>query len=326
MSTIDRLWYGPSAPLWPLAPLSWLYRGAGALRALAYRIGLRRIYRPPVPSIIVGNITVGGTGKTPLVIWLARHLVERGLRPGVLCRGYRGRAASWPQRVSAAGDPREVGDEAVLLAGGGDYPVAAGPDRGAAARDLVERAAVDVLVCDDGLQYPGLARDLEIVVVSGRRGFGNGWILPVGPLREPRSRADRAAVLAWNGTPPAGAGGFVLVPREFVNVDSGERLATAAFAGQRVHAVAGIGDPARFFTTLRELGCEPVEHAFPDHHRFTAADLSFGDGLPVLMTGKDAIKCRGLAPVPAWYLAVDAEPDEKLRVAIDHHLERLLHG
>lgn len=298
-------WYGGTRRgLW-LAPLAALYALLAALGRLPYRLGLRRGYRARVPVIVVGNVTVGGTGKTPLVLWLAGRLRQRGLRVGVVSRGY-GRRDGAARRVSAGDPPAEVGDEPALIARRLPGPVAVAARRADAVR-LVEPEC-DVILSDDGLQHHALERDAEIVVVDGGRGLGNGWRLPAGPLRESAERLRRvdAVVVNGQGFQYPGALGMALEPRRFVEVATGAEAPPGAFAGRRVHGVAALGHPARFFGTLASLGADVAEHPFPDHHAFRASDIAFGDGLPVLMTEKDAVKCAGFAPPGTWYLEVDA--------------------
>lgn len=305
--------YRGDAWLVALRPLEALYRLAVRRRAAAYAAGRRAVWRAPVPVIVVGNITLGGTGKSPLVAWLARFLAERGWSPGILSRGYGGRSDRYPLLLDDDTPVTACGDEPRMLADQAGLPVVVDPDRARGARRLLA-AGCDILIGDDGLQHLALGRDLELVVVDGRRGFGNGRCLPAGPLREPLTRLDGVDAVVINGEPafdpPTGAYGMALVPSAWRRLDEGRRLPLTPppFAGP-VHALAGIGHPARFFATLEELGVEPITHAFADHHRFTAADLAFADHRPVVMTAKDAVKCRGLAPADSWILEVEARPD-----------------
>lgn len=305
-----RRWYGKRPVVW-LIPLSALFVLLAGLRRRAYGCGLLRTVRLTVPVIVVGNITVGGTGKTPFVIWLTGALRARGYHPGIVTRGYGGRARHWPVRVTAEADPEEVGDEAVLLARRSGLPVAAGPDRVAAAR-LLLKTGVDVIVSDDGLQHYRLGRDVEIIMLDGVRGLGNRWRLPAGPLREtPRRLAKADLVIAKGGAGPSVPPAMQVLPmslqpEEAVNLEDGRTLSIASFAGQRVHAVAGIGNPQQFFDLLRAHGLDVEGHAWPDHAAWSAADLDFGDDLPVLMTEKDAIKCRSTGLRRCWYLRVSA--------------------
>jgi tetraacyldisaccharide 4'-kinase len=281
------------------------------LRRALYAAGLLRHVRLPLAVIVVGNITVGGTGKTPLVIWLARWLRQSGYRPGIVTRGYGGRAREWPQAVHAASDPASVGDEPVLLARHTGCPVVADPDRVRAARTAMA-GGCDVIISDDGLQHYRLARDVEIAVLDGDRRFGNGRCLPAGPLREPVGRLAAVDACVTNGTAQAGELAMQLVETRFRALDSDREWPVTEFRGRRAHAVAGIGNPQRFFDHLRRLGVEVIEHPFPDHCYFTAADVDFPDELPVLMTEKDAVKCASFAGARMAYLAVEARPDPRL--------------
>jgi len=315
------LWYGSHPLSFALLPLSALFRVVVSVRRFAYKTGVLRSHKLPVPVIVVGNITVGGTGKTPLVIWLVEALRAAGHHPGVVSRGYGGNAAVWPQPVTADSDPASVGDEPVLIARRAACPVVVAPQRVAAARRLIADYACDVVVCDDGLQHYALRRDAEIAVIDGERRLGNGRCLPAGPLRETAARLRSVDLTVVNGAASSGecrmrlSGSVAQVlagpPRER---DLGE------WRGSTVHAVAGIGNPGRFFAHLREQGLNIVEHPFPDHHRFQAEDLHFGDDLPVIMTEKDAVKCRSFAGPLHWYIPVSARIDSDCQ----QRLQRLL--
>lgn len=263
--------------------------------------------------IVVGNLTVGGSGKTPLVIRLIELLQEIGHRPGIISRGYKGQAKDWPRSVSPCSDPGEVGDEPVLLARRCGCPVMVGPDRIAATQALLKTHHCDIIVSDDGLQHYRLNRDLEIAVIDGNRRLGNGFCLPAGPLREPRWRLRSVDFVVGNGTAQKGEYLMILEGERAINlVDPSVTCSLAGFRGALIHAIAGIGDPSRFFRYLQERGIRTVEHPFPDHHPFVASDLEFGDDLPVLMTEKDAVKCRKLASDSCWYVPVRAQLDTDL--------------
>lgn len=296
-----------------LAPVALLFCFVVTLRRQLYRLGVLRSRRLPVPVVVIGNITVGGTGKTPLVAAVARHLAEAGWKPGIVSRGYGGKAPTYPFVVDTGTDPAVSGDEALLLAMKTGLPVAVDPRRPRGAARLV-REGCDVIISDDGLQHYALQRNVEVAVVDGRRRLGNGWCLPAGPLREPRSRLRYTNMVVCNGgAPMPGEEKMSLRPTRFVNVfDPALRQGTDAFQGKAAHAVAGIGNPERFFVTLDQLGARVRRHPKADHHIFSSADLLFSDSLPVLMTEKDAVKCRRLTNVPpevqqrCWALAVEA--------------------
>lgn len=305
-----RRWYGKRPVVW-LIPLTVLFVFLTGLRRWAYAHGLLPTVRLPVPVIVVGNITVGGTGKTPFVIWLSEALRARGYHPGIVTRGYGGRARQWPVGVTAASDPAQVGDEALLLARRSGLAVAAGPDRAAAAR-LLLNTGVDVVVSDDGLQHYRLGRNVEIIMLDRARGLGSRWRLPAGPLREtPRRLAAADLVIAKGGSGLSVAEAVNAVPMDLrpeavVNLNDGRSVSLASFAGRHVHAVAGIGNPQQFFALLKAHGLDVDEHAWPDHVALSAADLDFGDDWPVLMTEKDAIKCPVSGLQNCWYLKVSA--------------------
>lgn len=304
------MWYGRYPWGHFLAPLGILYAAASTIRRYLYRLRLASSVQMSAPVIVIGNIAIGGTGKTPLTIWLANYLKRNGFAPGVICSGYGGAARHWPQQVRGDSDPVAVGDEAVLIARQTGCPVAAGRDRVASARALLTYQRCDVLLSDDGLQHYHLARDFEVAVVDGMRRHGTGWCFPAGPLREPRGRLADVDLIVTNGVARLGELGMSLQTEDLrALADEEERRSARAFKGQDVHGVAGIGNPRRFFEQLRNLGLRVLPHAFPDHHKFTPVDLRFGDMLPIIMTEKDAVKCRAFAPDNAWYLPVVAAPE-----------------
>lgn len=323
-TTLQDLWYARRHRwlLPALLPLSLLFALLVRLRRALYRHGWLRTHRVGRPVIVVGNLTVGGTGKTPFVIWLARQLEARGTRVGIVLRGYGGAARDWPREVTAQSSSEAVGDEAVLLAQRAGTIVVAGPDRVAAARRAIELGA-QVVLSDDGLQHYRLARDCEIAVVDAARGFGNGLPLPAGPLREPRARlaaahlivltqrgasTDAGAGAQWPGAAPRIAVRATL--EEAVSLRTGERRPLAAFRGRVVHAVAGVGNPQPFFAALAAAGLQVDARALPDHARIRREDIEFPDRAPVLMTEKDAIKCRGLADERHWAVGLALQIDE----------------
>ncbi|MBA1149415.1 tetraacyldisaccharide 4'-kinase [Ectothiorhodospiraceae bacterium WFHF3C12] len=324
MTALPAWWLRDTALSRILAPAGGLFAGLTRLRRYAFARGWLRSHRLPVPVVVVGNIFVGGTGKTPLVAALVERAGARGWRPGIVCRGYGGRARDWPRRVGEDTSPGEVGDEPVLLARRTSRPVMAGPDRVRAARALLAATDCDLLVLDDGLQHYRLARDAEIVVMDGSRGLGNGRCLPAGPLREPPSRLRCADAVLVNGPAEGEGGGFELQGATLMAVDGSERQRPLEeLTGRRVHAVAGIGNPERFFRQLEAAGLTVNRHAFPDHHAFRPGDLEFEDDDPVVMTEKDAVKCVAFAPPACWYLRVAAVLDDPGAAAVDAVLDRL---
>ena len=310
-------WYEPSPLGALLAPLGWAVALFTVLRRGAYRAGMRRSWQVGCPIVVVGNLSAGGTGKTPLVIAIAKLLARRGLRVGVVCRGYRGSASRWPRQVRSDSDPNRVGDEAVLLARRTGGPVAAGPNRIAAARILFRRAKCDVILSDDGLQHLRLARDVEIVVVDGVRRHGNGRCMPAGPLREPLGRLASVDLVVVNGAARSGELEMQLVAGDAVSlVDAGQTRPLDSFRGAPVHAVCAIGHAERFFRTLDAHGVTIVRHPFPDHHPFREAEIRFPDGAPVLMTEKDAVKCERFADARHWYVPVEAVLSSELEARL----------
>lgn len=289
------------------------------LRRLAYRFGWLTSVKLPVPVLVVGNITAGGSGKTPLVLHLVQELSRRGWRPGIVSRGYGG-SLTGVEAVSAASDPARVGDEPLLMARRAGCPVFVGRDRVAAAQALLAtHADCNLLVADDGLQHLRLARDVEIVVMD-ERGIGNAWPLPAGPLRECPERIAEAHALVLNGEAavlPYAHPGKVFRMRlagdRFRNLHDPQRTCSAGeLRGKRLHALAGIGDPARFFRQLEGMGLMPAAHAFPDHYVFKPSDLAFAGADALLMTEKDAVKCQAFAPSETWVLPVEAQLDPDL--------------
>lgn len=321
LQRLPAAWYG-RRPVLALVPLSLLFGAVAALRRLLFRSGVRSVERLPVPVVVVGNLVVGGAGKTPLVIALAAALRAAGRRPGVISRGYGGRWRQ-PALVQAGTDAADCGDEALLIARSVDVPVAVARRRAEAARLLLAaHPECDLLLCDDGLQHYALARDVELVVVDAARGFGNGWLLPAGPLREPLGRLRSVQGVLLHGASPDARAAQALqsalpaglpVWQPHLRMDKPLSLGGAGardwpvWSGTAVHAVAGIGNPARFFAGLREQGLRVTEHAFPDHHAYAPAELAIAGTAPVLLTAKDAVKCPWLVSTRYWVVPLVAE-------------------
>lgn len=305
---IARIWSGES-PLWRLLlPLSWLYGLVSGVIRLCYTLGLKRAWRAPVPVVVVGNLTAGGNGKTPVVIWLVEHLQQRGIRVGVVSRGYGGKAQAYPLLLAVDTTTAEAGDEPVLIFQRTGVPVAVSPVRADAVKAILAHHDVQIIVTDDGLQHYALARDVEIVVIDGERRFGNGWWIPAGPMRE---RADRLksvdAAIVNGGIPQAGEIPMRLEPGLAVNLRTGERCNVALLPN--IVAMAGIGHPPRFFATLAACGAKPQKCVpLADHQSLTYSDVSalLVAGQTLVMTEKDAVKCRAFAEDNWWYLPVDA--------------------
>ena len=305
MSFLDHLWYGKTPWLLPLWPIEKLFTFLAFRRRMDFKNGLKPVWQAPVPVIVVGNISVGGVGKTPAVVYLAEMLKQAGFQPGIVSRGYGGKAEHYPYKVGAESSAAECGDEPLMIFQRCGCPVVVDPDRAQACQKLLESEDIDIIISDDGLQHYRLSRDIEIAIVDGARGLGNGHCLPVGPLREPSDRLAEVDFCIVNGE------GWKYRNSYFMNLKvspmrklSGEQV---KLAPGKVNAVAGIGNPQRFFQTLQSLGFEVIEHSFADHHHFNASDLLFDNDFPVIMTEKDAVKCRAFAHDNRYYLPVRAE-------------------
>lgn len=305
---IQRSWYQKFGIItFLLLPLSILYCAVSWVRRTLYKFNILESSGLSVPVIVVGNISVGGTGKTPLVIAITQYLKANGFNPGVISRGYGGQASQWPQSVTPDSDPALVGDETVLIANRCRCPVSVGPNRVAAAEALLAAHQCDIIVSDDGLQHYAMKRNIEIVVMDGERRLGNRVCLPAGPLRELPSRLQSVDMLITNGAPQSGEFGMQLKAYAFHKVnDDTELMPLNAFEGKNVDAVSGIGNNERFFRQIQDLGIHIHKHPFPDHYQYKLKDISFSDQKPILMTEKDAVKCQKYSLNDAWYLRVDA--------------------
>lgn len=312
-----QFWYTKNVIACLLWPISMLYLGIISLRRFIYRMGFKKATCFPVPIVIVGNITVGGTGKTPLVIWLASFFQTKGYKPGIVSRGYGGKAVTFPQQVHEDSDPREVGDEALLLALHTSCPVIVDPVRTRAVSKLLATTDCNLIISDDGLQHYALHRDIEIAVIDGMRRFGNNFCLPAGPLREPRSRLAQVNFMVCNGVGQHNEYSMGLFPGAFTQLKDPARTVTASyFQSKIVHAVSGIGNPARFYSLLRLQGLNFIEHTFPDHYLFKFSDIDFGPDSFVIMTEKDAVKCKSFADERHWYLPIRVQLPEKFSTAL----------
>lgn len=313
---VDKLWYKQWV-LWPLVPFSTLFSLIVACRRKCYQLGLMARHKPKVPVIVIGNLTVGGTGKTPLVIHIAQLLADQGLKPGILHSGYKGNLSK-PTLVHSNSNPSEVGDEALLLARQSHCPVVAYSDRVKGLEFLIEHEKIDIVLCDDGLQHYALKRHIEIAVIDGLRRFGNGYCLPAGPLREPTKRLMEVDLCITNGgTPEANeyAMDYQVAPL-YQAINPEEKCDLSSFSGQTVHAVAGIGNPKRFFSLLEQFDIRVIAVPYPDHHAFQSKDIHFDDTLPVFMTEKDFVKCRSFVGPQHWVVPISPQVsqgfDEKL--------------
>jgi len=328
-----NIWYSNSSKKYLFLPLTLLYRSLLAIRKILYDLGLFKKHYFPVPVVVVGNITVGGTGKTPLVIALVGKLQQEGFKPGVVSRGYGSLAPAYPFFVDASSSVDHAGDEPYLIAVRTNVPVVIDPHRYRAVNYLIQQCNCDVIITDDGLQHYALARDVEIAVIDGQRQLGNGHCLPMGPLREPRSRLRSVDYTVFNGegvtsNPTERQSIMVLKAGDFQALDNSSCLSAGEWElSTRVHAVAGIGNPQRFYLTLRQLGFTVIEHDFSDHHKFSEKDFQFYDDLPIIMTEKDAVKARTLNELKnCWYLPVEGHLELEFTQSLVDRLRLLVNS
>ncbi len=315
-----NVWYGNDRlGKYLLLPLTGLFCVLAALRCWQHK---RRQVKHPVPIIVVGNISVGGTGKTPLVIWLVERLRAAGFQPGVVSRGFGGGRMPYAptKRVASTDSSADVGDEPLLIVQRTNVPLFVCKDRNQAITALLQQHACDIIIADDGLQHYRMGRDVEICVVDGQRRFGNGWCLPAGPLRESVSRLASCDFVVINGETMHMRGDTL------VNLATAETQPLSAWIGKTVHVVTGIGNPQRFIETLEQAGLQVIPHLYPDHHAFTGTELCVDDAHPILMTEKDAVKCRQFAVQHAWYLPIEAVLSEDFAQTLLTRLQGLPYG
>ena len=325
MRSLERYWYQANCFIWVLLPLSWLFCAVSVIRRKLYQHNLKKSYPSQLPVVIIGNIVAGGSGKTPLLIALCELIKEKGYRPGVVSRGYGGNFTGLKQ-VTDSDSAELVGDEPLMVQQRTGVPVVVGVDRVAAVRYLYENNACDIVLSDDGLQHYRMRRDIEIAVVDEKRRFGNGYCLPAGPLREPVSRLQAVDLVVYNAANSAAteACSYTLNFTLLYHLGTGDTRSLSSFSDKVVHAVAGIGDPGRFFTQLRENEIDIIEHAFADHHSYSQDDFSGWHDECIVMTEKDAVKCRALSLPDAWVVRVDAELAETLESQLNLKILPLL--
>jgi len=290
-----------------LLPLSGIFYLLVQLRFWLYKVGFFKIYISKIPVIVVGNITVGGTGKTPIVISMVKHFESQGKTVGVVSRGYKGNYLHNVLEVTSTTDPQECGDEPALIAQNTNAKIVVAKKRVEAVKHLTDNEKVDVIISDDGLQHYAMGRDIEIAVIDGVNRFGNGFLLPAGLLREPVKRLKSVDIIINNGANLDGELNCEIKAESFVNIASEESQPLNYFKDKECYAVAGIGNPTKFFKLLDELGVRSKNKAFVDHHRFVAEDFAFAEDYPIIMTSKDCVKCRHFATDQMWYLSVHAE-------------------
>lgn len=329
MKTLINSWYRPQWWTAFLLPFSVLFFCSIKIRRLLYQYNILKSKKFDKPIIVVGNITVGGSGKTPLVIWLVEFLKAQGYKPGVVSRGYipRRKAKKKPVVVKPESDAHAVGDEPVLIAQRTRVPVVVCANRVAAVDKLFADFDCDIVVSDDGLQHYAMARDIEIAVLDGKHRVGNGFLLPAGPLREPKERLKKVDFVVVNsGHPHHNEYSMRLLSGDAYNIQNPQQIKKLSdFVGQTLHAVAGIGHPKRFFNTLRDNHLLIVEHAYPDHHKFKKSDINFYGSLKVIMTEKDAVKCRAILNERHWCLPITAEFSAAFESALSSKLTNIQH-
>lgn len=324
MNWLIRAWYNKNPLLYLFWPFSLLYRLAAFIQRLPYIISLKKINRFPKPVIVVGNITVGGTGKTPLVIALANYLVMQGYKPGIVSRGYKAKASYFPQWVETSSDAEWVGDEPLLIAKRTQCPIVIAPRRSDAVSMLLAHTDCDVVLSDDGLQHYALARDIEIVVMDGQRRLGNQLCLPAGPLRESAQRLNSVDfIVVSNGVAKTGEFSMQFIADKIYNIKDPTQILTITLINNLVHAVAGIGNPQQFFNQLRIMGLRIIEHAYPDHYFYQKQDILFDDDAIVIMTEKDAVKCQHIVDERHWALPINAKLDDNFYLQFMHKLTSL---
>lgn len=323
----EKIWYTRNFISTFLLPMSWLFRGVVVCRRAYYRIRNSSVNAPNSYTIVVGNISVGGTGKTPFVIWLAKKIKSKNLSVGIVTRGYKRESKDEIIEVQADSSPLNVGDEAFILAQKAACPVVVSANRKKAVELLESKYNVDVVLSDDGLQHYNMPRNYEIVVVDGDRGFGNGRCLPAGPLREPISRINSCDLVVNNGVDDSIKSYFEIIYADVVSLCSDTiRKPIMNLKDFTVHAVAGIGNPDRFFKMLRSVGLNIIEHRFPDHYVYKESDLKFSDNYPVIMTEKDAVKCKNFTTSDSWYLPISISANKNLEQQINTLIEGIPYG
>lgn len=323
---LDQIWYGSSKLYFLLFPFSGLYRLVIALRHALYRWGFKKTTSFSVPIIVVGNLTVGGTGKTPVVIWLANWLQKQGYQPGVVSRGYGGKKTAQPQVVAENSLPETVGDEAVLIVKKTHCPMVVHAKRDMAVKKLLATFPCDIVISDDGLQHYALKRDIEIAVIDGLRRFGNQYCLPAGPLREPKQRITQVDFTMVNEGEMIDANAYQMVLHStmcYSLVDNSIKKTLNEFQKYTIHAVAGIGHPQRYFKQLAKMGLAIIEHPFPDHYHYRPQDIDFGKNAIVLMTEKDAVKCQSFADQRHWCLPIEAKMEQRFIDALTDKLKSI---
>lgn len=324
---IEKVWYSKNIFSLLLSPLSLIYISIIYLRHTLYRLGLISITKINVPTIVIGNIVAGGTGKTPLVIWLAKYFKDKGFLPGIVSRGYGGTYLSNIELVKPTSNPLLVGDEPVIIARNTNCPVVVAKIRAKGAKELVEKYNCNIIFCDDGMQHYSLARDIEIAVIDGQRRFGNNYCFPAGPLREPKSRIFKADLIVSKYNARTCEHKMDYTYHQLVSLNElSKTIPISDLHGMTVHAIAGINNPDHFFSYLRSHKLELIIHKFPDHYSYTEDDVKFDDNFPVVMTEKDAVKCLNYSSDKHWYIPISAELSKSFVCDLDKLMGEIING
>ena len=324
---IEKVWYSKNIFSLLLSPLSLIYISIIYLRYTLYQLGLISITKINVPTIVIGNIVAGGTGKTPLVIWLAKHFKDKGFLPGIVSRGYGGTYLSNIELVKPTSNPMLVGDEPVIIARNTNCPVVVAKKRAKGAKELVEKYNCNIILCDDGMQHYSLARDIEIAVIDGQRRFGNNYCFPAGPLREPKSRIFKADLIVSKYNARTCEHKMDYTYHQLVSLNElSKTIPISDLHGMTVHAIAGINNPDHFFSYLRSHKLELIVHKFPDHYSYTEDDVKFDDNFPVVMTEKDAVKCQNYSSDKHWYIPISAELSKSFVCDLDKLMGKIING
>ena len=324
---IEKVWYSKNIFSLLLSPLSLIYISIIYLRHTLYQLGLISITKINVPTIVIGNIVAGGTGKTPLVIWLAKHFKDKGFLPGIVSRGYGGTYLSNIELVKPTSNPLLVGDEPVIIARNTNCPVVVAKKRAKGAKKLVEKYNCNIILCDDGMQHYSLARDIEIAVIDGQRRFGNNYCFPAGPLREPKSRIFKADLIVSKYNARTCEHKMDYTYKQLVSLNElSKTIPISDLHGMTVHAIAGINNPDHFFSYLRSHKLELIIHKFPDHYSYTEDDVKFNDNFSVVMTEKDAVKCLNYSSDKHWYIPISAELSKSFACDLDKLMGKIING
>ena len=324
---IEKVWYSKNIFSLLLSPLSLIYISIIYLRHTLYHLGLISITKINVPTIVIGNIVAGGTGKTPLVIWLAKHFKDKGFLPGIVSRGYGGTYLSNIELVKPTSNPLLVGDEPVIIARNTNCPVVVAKKRAKGAKKLVEKYNCNIILCDDGMQHYSLARDIEIAVIDGQRRFGNNYCFPAGPLREPKSRIFKADLIVSKYNARTCEHKMDYTYKQLVSLNElSKTIPISDLHGMTVHAIAGINNPDHFFSYLRSHKLELIIHKFPDHYSYTEDDVKFNDNFSVVMTEKDAVKCLNYSSDKHWYIPISAELSKSFACDLDKLMGKIING